>query len=207
VSEEEVEVALKDLRRAFAWQEAEKQHIQMTHEEFEKNLPEINEEWAKKMGSDSLVDLKAKIKKEITETKLYKEKQKRTSLLMEKIIEEANFSLPNIMIEEELDRMELEMKADLERMGLDFQHYLEHIKKTASDLRKDNRKTAENRAKSRLVLIKVASRENIKPDEKLVSEKVDSIIKENPSLDKEKVKNYIFHTHTLEAAWNFLENL
>lgn len=205
--EKEIDEAVMELRRMFAWQEADRKKEKMSKEEFEKSLPEANDEWAKKIGAESLTGLRQKLKKDITEDKARKERQKRASLLVQKIIDKAGFAIPRGMVEEELDRIEFEMRAELERMGLDFESYLKHIKKTAEDLRQENRKSAENRAKSRLVLIKIASKEDIKPDEKAVNEKTEQVMKENPGLDKERTRNYILHTAMLEATWKFLENL
>jgi len=87
---------------------------------------------------------------------------------MDNILAETKIDLPKIIIENETNRMLTQTKADITRMGLQFDKYLEHIKKTEDDLRKELQPDAEKRTKIQFVLDKIIKIEAIKADKEEV---------------------------------------
>jgi trigger factor len=110
----------------------------------EKELPEMNDEFAKSMGNfENLEALKKSIFEGIEmEHKKKNEEQWRTAAI-EKIAAESQIELPDILIEQETDKMMAELEQNISGMGLALDTYLENIKKSKSDLAKGWQETAE----------------------------------------------------------------
>ena len=61
------------------------------------------------------------------------------------IISDSKMSLPKILIENELDKMEAQFRDDIEKMGMKVEDYLKHLKRVLKDMRKEWRPDAEKR--------------------------------------------------------------
>src|SRR5690606_29807410 len=153
IEDKEIEEVLKQLQKTRATKEGEKEV-----------LPEINDEFAKGLGKfKNLEELKEKIKENLSAEKKQRNKEKKRVTIVENISQKTEVELPEILIENELNKMQLELKGQIEQMGLSFKDYLEHIKKTEEDLRKGWRADAEKRVKFGLIMNKIAEEEKISP--------------------------------------------
>ena len=56
-------------------------------------------------------------------------------------------SLPKILIENRLDKMEAQFRDDIAEMGMKVEDYLKHLKKSFEDMRKEWRPDAEKQGK------------------------------------------------------------
>jgi trigger factor len=154
----------------------------------QRNLPVIDDEFAKSLGNfKSLSEVKKSIKQGLFQEKEIKEKERIRIELIEKIAQDSKIEIPNILIEQELEKMLIELKASIESMSLDFEKYLKEIKKTADELKKDWQKQAEKRVEIALCLQEIAERENIKVSDEEVKEKINQDLKHHPDIkDVEK---------------------
>jgi len=82
-----------------------------------------------------------------------------------KVVNSTSFSIPRVLVEEEIDSMVEDMEQSLSRSKLKLEQYLSYIGKTKEALREDFRDSAANRVKTRLVIEKVAELENISVDD------------------------------------------
>jgi FKBP-type peptidyl-prolyl cis-trans isomerase (trigger factor) len=174
----------------------------------EKELPEVTDEFVKSFGDfKDVEDFKTKIKENISADKKTRAEQKRRIEIMEKIISESKISVPQILIEEEKERMLMEFKSKVEGFKMNFGEYLSTIKKTEDDLKKEWEKDALMRTKMNLLLPKIAQAENIKPDEEQVNHEVKHIMEEHKGVDEMTVKVYVLNILTNQKVFEFLENL
>ena len=133
-------------------------------------------------------------------------KEKNRLAIIEKLVKESDIAVPELMIESEFIKMLAQFKDDIARAGLTYESYLSHIKKTEDDIRKEWRENAIKRAKTQLILAKIAKEEKIAPDEERVKKEVDHIISHHKDADRFRVRMYVENMLTNEMTLEFLEN-
>lgn len=136
-------------------------------------LPELNDEFAKALGTfRSLDELKQQVKENLTKEKTHELENAFEMAIIEEIIEKTKFDpLPELLRHVEQNRILHEMKDDITRRGLKWEDYLNHLKKSEDDLKKEMSPTAEKRIKSALLLKHIADQEKIEvPETELEAE-------------------------------------
>jgi len=127
----------------------------------EVDLPEINDELAKKIGKfSSLENLKASITDGLKEEKNQKEKEKTRLKMVDALISKTSFDIPDKLVDLELVKMENELLSSLAKMGIDKEGYLAHISKSPEDLKSGWKTQAERRVRAALILREIAKKEN-----------------------------------------------
>jgi FKBP-type peptidyl-prolyl cis-trans isomerase (trigger factor) len=169
-------------------------------------LPELNEEFVKKLGKfESVEDFKNKIKEGIKKEKEFKNKDKKRLAIIEKIIAETKVSMPKILVESELRKMQAQFEDDIARAGLKVDDYLKHLKKTKEDLNKEWMPDAEKRAKLQLVITKIALEEKIEADKTLIDKEVKNLLKTYKDATEERTRAYVEMMLTNEKVFEWLE--
>jgi len=131
-------------------------------EVYERQLPELNEEFAKKLGQEGVKALKDLIKQNRESEEERRAEQKAQAEMLDKMIEKSKFEeIPEILIKEEKQKMFHELKADLERNGVTMEQYLADIKKTEAELIENFDVQGEKRAKAALLSRQIALDEKI----------------------------------------------
>lgn len=169
-------------------------------------LPEFNDEFVKTLGDFKNVD---EFKKELEKNMLAEKERKAIEIrrikIIEQIIDEAKIDLPEILVDQELDRMLSKFKNDIEQLKMNPEDYLKEIKKTEDDLKKEWKSDAEKRSKMNLILPKIAEAENLKADEKEVEKEVSHIKEHNKDINEAQAKMYVEMVLTNEEVFEFLE--
>jgi len=172
----------------------------------EEELPEFNDEFVKKLGDfKDVEDFKVKLKENLKLEKESKVQQKKRMAIVEKIIDGTKVDLPEIVIKSELDRMMHQFQGDIARMGLKFDEYIKHIKKTEEDLRKEWLTDAEKRAKTQLVLNKIAVEEKITPEKEKIDAEVKHLMEHYKDADENSARSYVETILTNELVFQWLE--
>jgi len=155
----------------------------------ERQIPELTDDFAKRLGNfKSLDQLKQNIKEGLIQEKETKEKERIRMELIEKIADNSKMDIPQILIDIELDKMINELRLSAQNMGLDFDKYLNQIKKTIDDLKKEWRERAKKRVRIGLVLKAIAKKENIEISEEELEKEINKVLKHYPNV-KEAEKN------------------
>ena len=177
-----------------------------------KQLPSLDDKFAQSVGEfKSLEDLKKNIREGLLLEKKQKETEKWRLEALEKITTETKADLPEILVQNEIEKMIEELKAQLDKMQLPFEKYLEQIKKDEKELRKELQELAEKRVISALVLREIASIEKIEVSEKEIEEKVNEILKQIPetekkeNIDKNNLKEFALGIIRNEKVFQILE--
>jgi trigger factor len=158
----------------------------------EENLPPLDDELAKSAGNFKTLDeLKEKVKENLVEDKKNRNNEKVRAAIMEKLVKETKFELPEILIESETDKSLAQVKDDVERMGGKFEEYLGHIKKTQEEFRKELREPAEKRGKMQLVLNEIARAEKIEPNKEILDNETKKIMEMYPGAKEENARIYV----------------
>jgi len=182
-------------------------------EVYERELPEINEEFVKSLGDfSSPEDLNKKIKENIKLEKEQKEKERLRIKMIEKITEESLVDIPEIMIQREIDNMFHEFEHQLDHSGIKIDDYLKQINKTKEEIGKDWEDKAKKRIMTALILQKIAKEENIKVLQEEIQNESESYLsrihdqKVKEELDIERLKIYIEDLLQNEKVFELLES-
>lgn len=179
----------------------------------ERILPELTDEFVQSLGEFKTVDdLKKSIFNGIEQENLMKAKDKAKAQILDEIVKNSKMEIPDILIENELKKMEAELRDGTGRMEMKFEDYLSHIKKTIEDLKKEWVPAAERRVKSSLVLAKIAAKEQVEiPKEDLDAETTKAILnfglkeeEAHKKIDMEKFSNYIRQSMMNEKTLDLL---
>ena len=189
-------------------------------------LPEINDEFAKQLGTfsaqggpasgwDTLVALKTNMKEGILAEKTEAEKQRRRGEILEKIAEKAKFEMPVAMVEYEQERLLEDLKNKItQNIKISFEEYLASIKKTEAEIKETYKKEAEKRLRGFLVLRELGKKENVETSEKEIAEEVEKYIKNynlehaghnHGEIDREQLKEYTKGVIQNEKIFQILE--
>lgn len=178
-----------------------------------RELSDINDEFAKSLGKfESLEELKNNIKDGITQEKEIKEKQRIRIELIEKTADGSEVEISTELIEQEKENMLNELKANIAGLGLGFERYLEQIKKTIEEIKKEWQEQAKKRAKIGLCLNAIAEKENIQISDEETELRINEDLKhyENikdtkKDIDPIKLREYYKNILKNEKVFELLE--
>lgn len=132
-----------------------------------KELPEINDELAKKVSKfDTLDELKADIRKNLEENAERKAENDQKSAAIKQATNNIQVDIPAVMIDNRVTAMIQEMAMRLEQQGMKLEQYLQYAGTDIAKIREDYRETAEKNVKTDLMLEEVAKAEDIKVEAK-----------------------------------------
>jgi trigger factor len=156
--------------------------------EKKEELPELNDEFIKKLGDFKDVDdFKTKMKESIGQEKAAHTVAKRRQEIVDGIIKETKGDMPDSMVEEELQGMLSQLMEDVKRMGVtNEEEYFKAINKTKDELKEEWKGDATKRAMMNLALPEIAKAEGIKPDAEKVEEQI-NMIKEQHKENADKI--------------------
>lgn len=128
-----------------------------------KDLPELNDDFARSLGNDfkSLTDLRERVKEDITLQEERKLDRELKSRLLKKITATVDFELPEVMVEDEIERSMATIKQNVLRAGARF----ESSGISEEKMRQELRTAAEERVREKVVLGKIADMEDIRVEE------------------------------------------
>ncbi|MFA6486550.1 MAG: trigger factor [Candidatus Magasanikbacteria bacterium] len=129
---------------------------------YELTLPEIDDEFVKTLGQESVAKLRDLLLANLTHEAEHKEDQRLEQEILEKAINATEFGeIPEVLIKSEKQKMFSELKHDLEQRGISFEKYLADIKKTEEQIYTDFTENATKRAKAALISRAVAQENGI----------------------------------------------
>ena len=139
----------------------------------EKNLPELDDEFAKSVGQgfDDLAALRANIQESMTGQASAAARGELEQKSLDALCEAAVVNASAILYERELEAMQAERERMLQQQGLDMASYLRFVGKSAAEFRDEMRPSAERRLLGALVMRKLAEVEQIEiSDEDVAAE-------------------------------------
>ncbi len=208
VTDEELDGAIKELKKARAHNEIHQSGAEHNHEEFEKQEFDatLTDEYVKQLGPfESVEDFREKFRENIRTEKDARDKEKRRVAILEAIGEKVSVELPDVLVESELENLIGRLKVDIANAGIPFEEYLKHIKKTEADIRADLRPDAEKRSKMELIMVKIAEVEKLKPAEDAIEFETKRLIQTYQDADPLRARAYVTHMLTNEEIFKFLE--
>ncbi len=167
-------------------------HVKL-HEIKKKELPEINDEFAKDASEyETLSELKNSIKEKLEEDNKARAKYETEEEAIKAICEATEIDIPSGMIETELDNMVKDVETRLSYQGMNMEMYLQMIGKTMDEFKKEGEDQAKEAVKTRLILEQIVKDEKIEADKKKVDEKLEEMAKAYGKEKEELGKNEYF---------------
>ena len=138
-----------------------------------KELPELNDAFIKDAtGSETVEEYKAKTKERLQKNADRKANDDTENSILEAIAANAEAEIPQAMIEREIDSLIQKFEYQLMYQGLKLQDYLDFLKVTLSDFRKNYEEQAKKNVLNQLVISQLIKEENIEATEEEVNAKV-----------------------------------
>ena len=145
------------------------------HEVKQKELPELDDDFAKDIddGVDTLEELKAKVKDEIKEQKEAAAKNAVQEEAISKAVENAKIGdIPEAMIEDDVQRQMDQYLSGMQQQGINPDMYFKLTGTSEEDLRKQFREGSEERVKTNLVLEAIVEKENTEISEDEINDEI-----------------------------------
>lgn len=214
VSDEDVEKTIMEIRRMREKREVEDAGVESAphehkegevHDE-EKELPVLDDAYVRTLGDFDTVEIfKTKLRENILKEKTREAKERKRVAIMEAIVTESTIDLPEVIIGQELSRMEDEFTHEVERMGLTVDAYLKAVQKTKEDMHKDWRPDAEKRAKVQLLVAKIAELEKVTPNKENFDNEVARLRAQHPDASEERITSFVEMLLNNEEVFKLLE--
>lgn len=155
---------------------------------FERQFPELNEEFAKGFGQESMEKLLELLKTNLQNEATQKEEERQEADLLEQIISKSTFEdIPEVLLDAEKRRIYGELTQRVESQGLTMEDYLASVGKTPEEFGAGYAEQAEKRVKSTLALRAYIEREKIEVSPEEVQKEIDSM-KEHYKKDPEVLR-------------------
>ena len=133
--------------------------------------------------------------KELVEEDLKAEMERKNqaehdNAVVAEIIKITKVEVPEALVTQELEGMLQEQKQRVAQQGLEWDKYLEHIKKTEEDFKKDHTKDAEQRVIAKMGVQHIIKDAEISASEEEADAKVEEMAANYPEDQKEKVLDH-----------------
>ncbi len=138
-----------------------------------KELPEVTDEFIKDAtGSETVEDYKAKTKERLEKQAERRANDATENSILEAIAANTEVEIPQAMIEREIDGLVQKFEYQLMYQGLKLEDYLNFLKVTVADFRKNYEEQAKKNVTSQLIISKLIEEEKVEATEEEVNEKV-----------------------------------
>lgn len=147
------------------------------HEVKTKELPELDDEFAKDVDDEveTLDELKAKKKEQMLEERKQAADTAKRESLIEKASDNVEVDIPDAMVETELEQMLAEFEQNLQMQGMTLEMYAQFSGQDEDALKEQMKEDAAKRVKTSLTLEAIANAENLEATEEEVNEEIDKM--------------------------------
>ena len=134
-----------------------------------------NDEFAIAMGATNLVDLKAKIRKDLEDQINYNSELDFEEAILQEVEKITQVELPDILVADELNRMLVSLQRKVADMGLLMEDYLKGQNETMDGLKAKWMPQAEKNVRMELGLAEIARMENVQISDPELQAEIDKI--------------------------------
>ena len=138
-----------------------------------KEEAELNEDLAKELGYDSVEDLKAKTKENLTKREETRIENEHKGKVVDAVVEGVNFEIPEAIVEREIQFQINRFAQQLQMQGMSLNQYFEMTGQNIEKMRESIKESAEKSVKRDLVLNEIAKAEKVEATEEEVNAELD----------------------------------
>ena len=158
------------------------------HEIKVKELPELDDEFAKDVSEfDTLDELKADLKKQISERKEKDAKVDFENQVLEQVVENMEVEVPECMNEQKCDEMIQDYSYRLQMQGIDLATYLQYLGQTMEQFKAQFAEGAKKQVLVSLALDAIVEAENIEATEEEIDAEIAKLA-EQYNMDADQIK-------------------
>lgn len=142
----------------------------------QKKLPDLDDEFVKEVSEfETLEDMKTDLKEKLLKNAEDQSKNKLEESLIEKIASISSVTLPEKLVERQIDRIIGDLEGYLRYQGMAMDQFLKLSGKSMEELRGERREEAENRTRANLVLDAIAKKEGFDVDDSELESRITTI--------------------------------
>lgn len=147
------------------------------HEVKTKELPELDDEFAKDVDEDveTLAELTEKTKERLVEQKKTSADNAKRESLINQASEGAEIDIPEVMIENELERMVSEFEQRLQQQGMTLEMYSQFSGQGQDELKEQMREDAQKRVQTNLVLEAIYDQEGLEVTDEDIDKELETM--------------------------------
>ena len=138
-----------------------------------KEEAELNEDFAKELGYDSVEDLKAKTKENLIKREETRIENEYKGKVVDAVVEGVNFEIPEAIVEREIQFQINRFAQQLQMQGMSLNQYFEMTGQNIEKMRESIKESAEKSVKRDLVLNEIAKVEKVEATEEEVNAELD----------------------------------
>ncbi len=135
----------------------------LIHEIKYKELPALDDEFAKDLGYDTLAEYKKEVKARLQKKADQDATNQENEALLSTIVDATEIDIPDCMIEDEIDRYIANMKQNMAQYGLKFEDYLKYLNTTEDAIRNERKEATVRELKIGMVIEAIVKKENLVP--------------------------------------------
>jgi trigger factor len=181
----------------------------------ERQTPEINDDFAKSLGSfENMEALKKNVAEGMEHENMHRIKDEKRAKYMEEIIKNSEIDLPEILVKQEAEKMLAEFEYQLQPMGMSLDQYLAQIKKDKKELEKDWEPEARKRVIGALATREIAKMQELEASSEEVQAEMNKTLQYyknvkdmEKNIDMERLYNYSKNVLENEKVFEYLEKL
>ena len=161
------------------------------HEVKETIKPELDDEFAKDVSEfDTLDELKADLKKQLSEKKAEDARRDLENQLLEQAIDGMEAEIPEVMFTKRADEMINDYAYRLQAQGIDLQTYLQYMGQDMDAFRATFKDGAEKQVKASLVLEAIVAAEKLEATEDEINAEIDKLAQQY-GMEAEQIKKAV----------------
>ena len=161
------------------------------HEIKTKEVPALDDEFAKDVSEfDTLDELKADLKKQLSEKKAEDARRDLENQLLEQAIDGMEAEIPEVMFTKRADEMINDYAYRLQAQGIDLQTYLQYMGQDMDAFRATFKDGAEKQVKASLVLEAIVAAEKLEATEDEINAEIDKLAQQY-GMEAEQIKKAV----------------
>lgn len=154
-------------------------------------LPELDDEFASEVSDfDTLEEYKDDIRATLLEEKEKEARTAKEDALVEKVVENAEMEIPDLMVTTQAQSMVQDFEQRLQQQGLTLDQYLQYTGSTVDKMVEDSKDQALKSIQTRLVLEAVVAAEGIAATEEELDHEIEEMAK-GYGMEKEDLLPYV----------------
>ena len=168
-------------------------------------LPELNKEFAQKLGAKDMADLEKRMEEAIKNQKQLEIDNKYKMDLIDKAAMNTKIEIPESLVNQEKERLLGDFSRQLSMSGMTVEQFLAGQKKKKEDLDKDFIVQAEKNVRIGLTLAEISKKEKIEIIASEIDAEIDRLI--NEGMKQGLKKSDLVKTYESEDGQRYIENM
>lgn len=166
--------------------------------------PILDDAFAVALGMKDMVGLRDAIKKNLLDEKEHEARSKEEKEMLELVAGKTQFEdIPDLLINEEINKMILELQRAVEAQGLEFDTYVKNLGKTLAAMKLDFTPQAIMRVKVAIALREIAREQGIEVTDKELDEELDRVAE---GYEDAKTKEQVYSPQYRDYMEQILKN-